>query len=268
MTFDPSAPVPQPPAPQPSVPQAPMPQVPAPAPRPAQPKGFAGALTAAIIVSALPLILIPAMTVWMVFAFASAASSTSDGYFEEYEQLGDDPYAEGPLDEASGADLPIDLPWDLDVDGDAYLSLSSTFPGDPAWTPTTTGGNSGEFTSTVTGCTVWYTNGSDGSDALGEDDRTASLSRIEQDLGSTIDRTTAYDVALISGDGVSTGTADAVAIDVQIDRYYTVISRSITDLGEGVVMLVGCDAPEQLPGAVVDAAAHLTVGLVSTEFAE
>jgi len=273
VTFDPSAPVPpvpqppaQPPVQAPVQLQAPAPQ--APAPQPERPKGFAGALTAAIIVSALPVIVIPAIMIWMFVSIAQLPPATDDPYAGAWT---DDPYAEDPLaeDPAAAGDLPIDLPWDLEVDGGAYIALASSFPADDAWTADASdGGNSMTYQNAATGCSVWYTNGSDGSDLTGDDDRTASLALIDSTFGTTVDPANAYDVALIAGDGVDTGVADAVAIDLEGDRFYTVIARSITDLGEAVIVSVDCDAAEKLPDAVAAATDLLTVGLVPADTVE
>lgn len=266
MTFDPSAPVPpvpQPPA-QPPAAQPPVPGEPGqPAPGAERPKGLAGALTAAIIVSALPIVMIPLLAIWMIVALAQLPSTVDDVYDDEWSSS--DPLAEDPL---AAGDVPIDLPWDVDLDGDAYLALASSFPGDDAWTAGESDGTSMTYDNAATGCSVWYTNGSDGSDLTGEDDRSASLTLIDSTFGTTVDRANAYDVALVSGDGVETGVADAVAIDLEGDRYYTVIARSITDVGEAVIISAECDAAEQLPETVAAATDLLTVGVVPAESVE
>ncbi|WP_022888593.1 hypothetical protein [Agromyces italicus] len=267
MTLDPS-PAPQPAAPQP---QAPQPQAPAPQ-HPARPRGLAGALTAAIIVSALPIIGLPLFFVWsfaVIFDQVSTDSSAPSVVAAEAEAEQEEARSNSTL----VADIPIDLPWDARLGGDAYTWLVDSFPSDPEWV---LAGEPSEpdvnFTNVAyenveTGCNVWFANGPLSGLDVTHGDRVASVALVQYALerefadGEVIDGS----IATVSADGAQAGVTDAVEVDLSADGWSGVaVARAFPSIGEGVVFTVGCPGDVQLDTARAQVDELLQLSLTPT----
>lgn len=260
MTLDPND------AHQPAWQEQPQQQPQPPAPQhPARPKGLAGALTAAIIVSVLPIIAIPAFIIWsfaVVFDYASSRPAAA----VEVE-------ADERADSTLSADIPADLPWDVRLGGDALTWMVDSFPSDPAWEVS---GEPNEpdrnftniaYANSETGCYVWFANGPLEAIDVTHGDRVASIGLFQYALELEVSDDEARDgsIATVSADGTQPGSTDAVEIDLD-DQGWTgvAVSRAFPSIGEGVVYTVECPDEAQLDDARAQVDELLQLALTPT----
>ncbi|GAA1789478.1 hypothetical protein [Agromyces lapidis] len=257
MTLDPNH------APQPAL-QPPVPPAPAPE-HPARPKGLAAALTAAILVSALPLLGMPVFFVWIfAVAFDQVAAYSSEAEAAEHSTS------------TLAADIPIDLPWDVRLGGDAYTWWLDSLPYDDAWVPGDGAGErDGNFTNATyenveSGCTVWFSNAPlESIDGVTDGDRAASIAFLEFTLGVATDDDDVIDAAISTVDaeeGTEWGLTDAVAVDVSDDvRQRIAVARAFPSIGEGVIYTVDCADRASLESSLENVELLLTLALTSAQ---
>ncbi|MFE6965514.1 hypothetical protein ACFVAJ_10385 [Agromyces sp. NPDC057679] len=255
MTLDPNH------APQPALQQ---PAPPAPAPQhPARPKGLAAALTAAILVSALPLLGLPVFFVW-IFAV------TFDQMMVYSAEAAEPEHSTSTL----SADIPIDLPWDVRLGGDAYTWLIDSFSYDDAWVPGDGAGErDGNFTNATyenveNGCSVWFSNAPlESIEGVTDGDRAASIAFLEFTLGVATADDDVIDVAISTVDaeeGTEWGFTDAVAVDVSDGgRQRIAVARAFPAIGEGVIYTVDCADRASLEASLENVELLLTLTLTS-----
>ncbi len=244
-----------PPAPTPPTPTPPPPGTDATGatPPPSRAKGFGLALTLAIIVSAIPVILLPVAGFWVV---ATSFTQTQQvmAAVDEAEVAGG-----AGIDEAAGSGLPVELPMDVEIPVDAFVALSSGFPEVAEWVALGEGGaNAFEYENSSTGCYVWFTNGSVGADVdVSNGDRAASVALIESGLGTTVDPSLVEDGTMVAVDAAEFGTVDAVEVDFAGEGFAaTAVARTFAGIGEGAMFYVEC-ADDALRADAIAAARDL-----------
>ncbi|GAA1814710.1 hypothetical protein [Agromyces neolithicus] len=270
MTLDTSSPeATTPPSPAPPAPAPPTPTPPVPTPPqsgtdptgatpPPRPKGLVLALTLAIIVSVIPVILLPVAGMWLaVTSFTQTQQVISAIEAEQPADTG--------TDGAAGAALPVELPLDVEIPGPAYVAVTSGFAETDEWVALAEGGVNGfEYENSSTGCYVWYTNGSVGTDVdVANGDRAASIALIESALGATVDLNLVEHGTMSAIDGAAFGTVDAVEADFEGEGFAaTAVARTFAGIGEGVVFYVECADEAQRADAVATARDLLYITLV------
>ncbi|WP_395244601.1 hypothetical protein ACGGZK_02030 [Agromyces sp. MMS24-K17] len=247
----------------PTPPPGPAPQAPVPPRRP----GYGLALTVAIVVSALPLLVVPIVGLVTAVSLAAVPAAIA-GDLESYEE---DPLGDLDGEFADDDYLPeamLELPFDVEVDPAAYAAVTDVFVADAAWTASDAGIVSyTAWENSATGCIVSYLNGSlDPAVDVSQGDERASHSLIEWALETEVDPE-AHTTTIATSDGyggTGTGTADAVVEYFETDAtHIAVLSRAFAVAGEGVIISVECPTSEAVDAAVAtDLPAHLTLSLI------
>ncbi|GAA1758979.1 hypothetical protein [Agromyces humatus] len=231
-------------SPEAATPPAAAPPPPAPPTGPTSPpraKGLGVALTLAIIVSAIPVIVVPVVGAWLV-----ATSFTQTQQALAAVDAGEQVTGDTGVDGAAGSSFPVELPWDVEVTGPAYVAMMSGFPANDEWVALTEAdpnANVFEYEHSTTGCYVWHTNGSVGADVdVANGDRAASIALIESALSTTVDPSQVIDGSLDAGDGAGAfGTVDAVEVAFAGDGFAaTAVARTFAGIGEGAMVYVEC----------------------------
>ncbi|MRG59996.1 hypothetical protein GE115_08960 [Agromyces sp. CFH 90414] len=223
------------------------------------------ALPVAIVVSALPILVIPPLYVAMIVASIAQTQAAIDAIDDEFAAsdegtTGTD--TDTGTDGGASTALPVELPFDVELSG-AELFVEQTFD-DAGWTITTKEGPSYlGYDNPADGCTVWYDYGPlDSTVDVSAGDRQASISLIEYLTGTAIDPTVVDDFQYTTDDWVEQGTADAVITGSVSDGVYSVMStRAFTGLGQGVLVAVSCPDPAALESTLNEIPDLLSIAL-------
>ncbi|QEO14005.1 hypothetical protein FLP10_05890 [Agromyces intestinalis] len=247
----------------------PVPPQPQP-PRPPRKPGFGWAMALAIVVTALPVILVPVYVVGVLATTFATIAAVQSEVRDQADGTGlgiDSEAGSDPTDLAVGPDLPVDLPFDVEVPEGVYAGVNDTLTAVDAWTPTTEGaiGYLG-YTNASTGCAVSYENGSlpDEIDRS-QGDQATSHGFIEWMFDTEPDPDS-FTTSIVHGDvvGEPVGEAEAVIEYFTTDAsQIAVIARTFSPAGEGVMIYVECPTTESLDEALSgDVATHLTLSLI------
>ncbi|WP_127794449.1 hypothetical protein [Agromyces sp. LHK192] len=246
-SYDPNQPPPYPAQQYPAAQQTPGPAQaqpspdqsgqPGAAPEPPAPQGGKWALPVAIIVSAIPIVLLPILYIALIATTIAQSVSYSESITDDFAT-----YDEGDAGGSDYAPLPVDLPWDVEIT-DADTIVDESFE-EAGWEYTVEEGPSYlGYDNPETGCTVWYDYGElDPSIDVTAGDREASISYLGFLAGAPVDPASVDDYVLTTDDWVDQGQADAVvAGTASADGSTTVtIARAFSGIGEGVFATVSC----------------------------
>lgn len=257
-------------APPTGLPTPPPGQAPHQPPAPPRRPGYGLALTLAIVVTALPLIAVPIMIFWAAVSMATVSTAIVDEA-QSWETEADDEFGDlgdETTDDEFVLESMLEIPFDTEIDPEAYAGVLDTFVDDPAWAASDAGLVSyTAWENASTGCIVSYLNGSvDPSIDLTQGDERASHGLIEWALETEADpeaNISAIPTADAFG-GTGTGSADAVIEYFDTDASsIAVLSRVFTAAGEGVIIAVECPTVEAVETSIAtDLPAHLTLTLI------
>ncbi|WP_395245535.1 hypothetical protein ACGGZK_06900 [Agromyces sp. MMS24-K17] len=237
------------------------PAVHAPPSRPGPPQasrtGLAWAVTAAILVSLLPLVAavlaIGGVTV-VTFQSIEAFGEASDEAFDYPDGVtASDAGGDGDAVVGEDGEPPLDLPWGAEVTGPYDTRIVPTFSVDPAWGIADPDGPSElGYANPATGCQIWYWYGLvEPSIDLAAGDRSASAEFASWFLGVPPQELALEDSTLVTVRGEERGTADATLARFSYPGGVTgaMLSRVVGGLGE--VVFVYAECPDE---ASIDAA--------------
>lgn len=160
--------------------------------------------------------------------------------------------------------VPRDLPWDVQLGGEAYTWIENSFPSSPDWREIGSAGTSGEYEHRESGCRVAFGNQPlTGIDAT-HGDRVASVDLLRSSVYFDVPAGDVHDTRMVGvGDGVQSGIVDAVAVDMPAPfGPGVVVARAFPSTGEGVSYSIECDDEALVPAMRAEVDELLAVKLI------
>jgi len=150
---------------------------------------------------------------------------------------------EQPAPPVSPVVIPRDLPWDVQLGGEAYTWIENSFPTSAVWREIGSVGTSGEYEHRKNGCRVWFQNQTLTGIDVAHGDRAASIELLGDSVVFEVAAGDVYDTELVGvGDGARPGVVDAVAVDMpEPVGPGVMVARAFPSIGEGVTYSLECD---------------------------